>query len=161
MCKTRHKKLLRQKDGQTLVELALVLPLVLLLMFALIDLGMLFYVNLTLQNAVRQGARYNITGQAETGKSLQQVIMDNSNGLVGPPNKNGYAITTELVTPGNNTFSNLTGSNFGGKAGQIILVKLNYTWPLMTPLIKPFFPNGQYNFTVSATMRNELFSTGG
>jgi hypothetical protein len=44
-----------------------------------------------------------------------------------------------------------------GNAGQIIVVKLNCTWPLLTPFISVFFPNGEYNFTVASTMRNEMF----
>jgi len=27
----------------------------------------------------------------------------------------------------------------------------------MTPLIRPFFPNGQMHFTVSSSMKNESF----
>jgi hypothetical protein len=44
-----------------------------------------------------------------------------------------------------------------GDAGDIIVVKLNCTWPLLTPFISVFFPNGEYNFTVASTMRNEMF----
>ena len=44
-----------------------------------------------------------------------------------------------------------------GNAGEIIVVKLNCTWPLLTPFISSFFTNGEYNFTVSSTMRNEMF----
>jgi len=44
-----------------------------------------------------------------------------------------------------------------GNASQIIVVKLNCTWPLLTPFISPFFTNGEYNFTVASTMRNEMF----
>ena len=44
-----------------------------------------------------------------------------------------------------------------GNAGEIIVVKLNCTWPLLTPFISSFFTNGEYNFTVASTMRNEMF----
>jgi hypothetical protein len=44
-----------------------------------------------------------------------------------------------------------------GNAGNIIVVKLNCTWPLLTPFISVFFINGEYNFTVASTMRNEMF----
>jgi hypothetical protein len=44
-----------------------------------------------------------------------------------------------------------------GNAGDIIVVKLNCTWPLLTPFISVFFTNGEYNFTVASTMRNEMF----
>jgi hypothetical protein len=47
-------------------------------------------------------------------------------------------------------------SNCGG-ATDIIMIKLQSTLPLITPIMRPFFTNGKYNFTVSATMKNEGF----
>ena len=47
----------RQK-GQNLVELALVLPLLLLLLAGIVDFGRAFYGFIALENAAREGARY-------------------------------------------------------------------------------------------------------
>ena len=33
---------------------------------------------------------------------------------------------------------------------------VNYTWDIITPLIRPFFTNGQINFTVESAMKNEV-----
>jgi len=46
---------------------------------------------------------------------------------------------------------------YPGGPGEIIVVRLNCTWPVLTPLIRPFFSEGEYNFTVASTMKNELF----
>jgi Flp pilus assembly protein TadG len=46
---------------------------------------------------------------------------------------------------------------YPGSAGNIIVVKLNCTWPVITPLIRPFFSGGNYHFTVASTMKNEQF----
>jgi len=46
---------------------------------------------------------------------------------------------------------------YPGDADNIIVVKLNCTWPVITPLLRPFFSGGEYNFTVASTMKNELF----
>ncbi len=54
-------------SGQTLVEMAISLSLLLLLVMGTIDFGYLFSTKVTLQNAVRQGGRYAITGQCITG----------------------------------------------------------------------------------------------
>ncbi len=48
-------------------------------------------------------------------------------------------------------------SYYPGNAGNIIVVKLNCTWPVITPLLRPFFSDGKYHFTVASTMRNEKF----
>jgi Flp pilus assembly protein TadG len=49
--------------GQALVEFALAALVFFAVLFAIIDLGMMFYVNLTMQHAVREGTRFAITGQ--------------------------------------------------------------------------------------------------
>lgn len=48
---------LRRRDGQSLVEFALVLPLFLVMLLAMLDFGFAFYTNLTLEYASREGAR--------------------------------------------------------------------------------------------------------
>src|SRR5919198_5014187 len=47
--------------GQGLIEFALVVPLFLLLLFAIIDFGILFEHRITLDNAARSGARWATT----------------------------------------------------------------------------------------------------
>ncbi len=48
----------RASAGQALVEFALALPLLILIMVAVVDLGRAFYVQTALQNSAREGARY-------------------------------------------------------------------------------------------------------
>jgi hypothetical protein len=48
----------REESGQSLVELGLVLPLLLLLTLGVIDLGMGFKTYITLTNAAREGVRW-------------------------------------------------------------------------------------------------------
>ena len=42
--------------------------------------------------------------------------------------------------------------------GDITVIRLDCHWPLVTPFLRPFFPGGRYDFSVSATMRNEMFT---
>ena len=58
MLKRLIKKLRRSENGQAMVEMALVLPILLLLVGGIIDFGWLFYNKLALNNAAREGARY-------------------------------------------------------------------------------------------------------
>jgi len=44
--------------GQTLVEFALVFPIIIILLFGIIDFGLMLSNRITLQHAVREGARY-------------------------------------------------------------------------------------------------------
>jgi hypothetical protein len=53
----------RARRGQTLVEFALTLPILLLLLFGVIEFGRIFQAWVTLQNAARAAARYAVTGR--------------------------------------------------------------------------------------------------
>jgi Flp pilus assembly protein TadG len=56
-----------KKRGQALVEFALVIPLLLLLVFGIIDAGRLIYTYNTVANAARNGARVAIVNQSTSG----------------------------------------------------------------------------------------------
>lgn len=161
------------RKGQTTVEFALTAFIVLAVLFALIDFAVMFFVNLTMQHAVREGARYAITGQGakngqgegeggENGQKRRKALVDRiddcSYGLYGMNANPHKEPDVSVVVPRKSaTFANFTGTpvNDTGRPNQIIMVKLAYSWPLLTPILKPFFANGQYSFVVRATMRHE------
>lgn len=143
--------------GATVVEFALIIPLLLILLMAIIELGALFWVNMTMQHAVREGARYAITGRFDLDPNpnpadrlrpaaVAEKIKLSSLGLYD-------SVVTDMVVtdPDGNVLA-----GFGGP-GETLVIKLQCSWPLLTPLIRPFFDGGLYNFEVSSTMRNENF----
>jgi Flp pilus assembly protein TadG len=69
----------RRTAGQTLVEFALVLPVFLLLLFGLVDMGRYVYLNSTLSQAAREGARVAAVEAAWLGSA------DPSCGTAGGP----------------------------------------------------------------------------
>lgn len=58
MLKRLIKKLRRSEKGQAMVEMALILPILILIIGGIVDFGWLFYNKLALNNAAREGARY-------------------------------------------------------------------------------------------------------
>ncbi|MCU0498143.1 MAG: pilus assembly protein [Anaerolineae bacterium] len=58
-----HLNARSHRKGQTLVEFALTLPILLLLIFGIIEFGRIFQAWVSLQNAARAAARYASTGQ--------------------------------------------------------------------------------------------------
>ncbi len=52
-----------RRKGQTLVEFALTLPILLMLIWSIIEFGRIFQAWLTIQNAARAAARYGVTGR--------------------------------------------------------------------------------------------------
>lgn len=63
----------KREDGQAMVEFALILPIFLLILCGIIDFGWLFYNQLSLNNACREGARYAVVNTAEDA-STQAII---------------------------------------------------------------------------------------
>jgi hypothetical protein len=148
----------RKERGASAVEFAIVAPLVILLLFAIVEVCALFWVNLTMQYAVREGARYAVTGRsdldpaAKNDKRYRAVIAsikENSMGLF------------DRVEPRINNINYGNSSKYNdamfGKAGEIFVLRIDCTWPLMTPVLRPFFTDGKYKFSVATTMRNEAF----
>ena len=52
----KNKKMNNQ--GQNIIEFALVLPLLLIILFGVLDLGRIFFGSISLTNAAREGVRY-------------------------------------------------------------------------------------------------------
>ncbi|MCS6836035.1 MAG: pilus assembly protein [Anaerolineae bacterium] len=69
------------RRGQTLAEFAISLPILLILLFGVIEFGRLFQSWVTIQNAARQAARYAITGQYHETLTLHDST-SNPNGLL-------------------------------------------------------------------------------
>ena len=132
-----------------MVEFALVAPLFFLLVFGIVDFGRLFFVQETVQYALRQAGRYAVTGQHQTNGTntlprVQSIINVAQQYAVGIP------LTGIMVTSGGAT-------NYAGKPGDEMTISLVTSLPLITPGIAAFFPNGIYTFTTSVTFRNEPF----
>lgn len=76
----------RGRKGQTLAEFALTLPILLLLLFGIIEFGRLFQSWVTLQNAARTAVRYASTGQYKEDRySLDEMIICKQNGVAEEP----------------------------------------------------------------------------
>jgi Flp pilus assembly protein TadG len=143
----------RSEEGQSLVEFALTFLVFILLVFAVIDFGHLFFVEMAVQNAMQEAARYGSTG----------------NHLPDPKNPGNYLsrVTSIIDTLQNDAaglqLSNVQvssvngGSGSGGGPGDMLTVSATVNMPLLTPLIAQMFPKGQYTFNASITVQNEPF----
>ena len=146
----RAGKLLRDTEGANLFEAAILTPLLLLMTFAIVDFASMLYVHLALQNGVAQASRYAVTGNARAGLSREDSIKAVMR----------EATPTLTLTDAAFSFSNLPpgGAGWAGGLGgpnAIDKVRITYTWNVLTPIMRPFFTNGQLNFVVESAMRNE------
>ncbi|MDR3409606.1 MAG: pilus assembly protein [Formivibrio sp.] len=156
---------MKKQKGVSVVEFALVAPVYFLLIFGIIEFGLLFWSDLTMQYAVREGARYAITGQVnlDPNTSNQQryraIIQKMDDSSMGLWNKVNPTISVSLNGGPFQQYGSASSYNTGmfGNAGDIVTLQLNCSWPLTTALIGNFFSGGTGTFTVGATMRNEAF----
>jgi Flp pilus assembly protein TadG len=155
--------------GAAIVEFALIAVAYLILILGLFEFATLFWVNLTMQYAVREGARYAITGRADLGPSrYESIIAKMKDSSMGQWDVVNPVIAITINNGATQTYSNSAQYTAGmfGTAGDIVVFRLNCQWPLITPvsnllrIVNPtsvFFPGNNYAFSVAATMRNEAF----
>jgi uncharacterized membrane protein (UPF0127 family)/Flp pilus assembly protein TadG len=148
---------LRDTAGTSIVEAAILTPLLLLLTFSIADFGALFYVYLALENGVAQASRYGVTGNlmddpANPGTPLSRTDSIKAAMRQAAPTLTlpDSAFSFSSMAPGAAAWSPGTGG-----PGDIERVTVDYTWTLMTPLLRPFFPSGQFHVTVASAMKNE------
>ncbi len=77
----------RKRQGQTLAEFAITLPILLILMFGIIEFGRIFQAWVSLQNAARTAARYASTGQYDEATytmnlEMNRTVKNDPTGLV-------------------------------------------------------------------------------
>ena len=144
-------------SGNTLLEAAIITPLLLLLTFSIVDFASLFYVYLALENGVSQATRYGVTGNLMDDPANPGSQLSRADSI-----KTAMRQATPSLTIADSafTFSHLAlGGNawIGGTGGpsDIDKVTVDYTWTFLTPVLRPFFTNGQIHFTVESAMKNE------
>jgi Flp pilus assembly protein TadG len=142
--------------GSSIVEFALMVPLTLLLLFAVFDFARLFYVEMNLQNAVRQAARYGVTGNhlADPNHAGQNLSRVNSIIQVARTAAAGLDVSNIQIS------STAGGSGSAGGPGDTLTISLTTNLKLMTPLVAQFFKNGTYTFTDTVSFKNEPFPPG-
>lgn len=103
------RKKLKREDGQSMVEFALILPIFLLILCGIIDFGWLFYNQLSLNNACREGARYAVVHTAENADT-QAIINHIENLSTNVFANDGVDITVTYSAPSDPTSGDITVS---------------------------------------------------
>ncbi|MHB9145145.1 MAG: TadE/TadG family type IV pilus assembly protein [Symbiobacteriia bacterium] len=127
------RRLSRDERGQSLVEFALVVPLLLLLVIGIMEFGRAYSANLALQNAAREGARLAITGA--TDANITQRVVSSAVGL----DSTKLTVTVSPVTR---------------VQGAYVTVTATYQFQYLTPLITNIIGSLK-TFQSTVTMRME------
>ena len=177
-------RLRRNEDGVTAVEFGFVAIPFFILLMALMEIGLVFFGNITIEHAVAQASRLIRTGQAQsqgyTASSFKAEVCRHVNGLLDCTNRlkvdvqrfdNFSSVTGNLTEPLN--AENELRDDFGfnpGKAGDIVVVRAFYAWEL-TSVFSSFFStflseysglsnmaDGNQLLVGTAAFRNEPFN---
>jgi hypothetical protein len=151
----------RRQRGVAAVEFSIAAGLIFTLLIGIIDWSYLFFTNLTMQHAVREGARYAVTGQSglsprpgDRCDAVLEKVREQSMGLFDRTESN---IVFKTIDGDGNVVTLGSGSCYG--ANQVIVVQVDSKHTPITPILKSFFDStdGKYRFSVSTTMKNEAF----
>lgn len=115
-------QLFNREEGQALVELALVLPILLLLIFGCVEFGRIFGTHLLINNLARDAARYGVVGHSDS--EINDLIISNSAWL----DEDNLLIT---IKPSYND----------REKGEALDVKVDYSLNLLTPVIAEILDN--------------------
>ncbi len=129
------------QHGQSLVEFALVIPILLLLSVILVDFGRVVYYSSAIHNAAREGVRYGIVHNEESTDwpGMKQAAMNSAIGL---------GLTTAQIT------SYGWGPN-EPNGNHTVQMTITYTFSPATPLLSNFLSGGMITLVGDAKMRTE------
>jgi Flp pilus assembly protein TadG len=142
-----------QRTSQSLVEFAVVAPLFFLLIMGIVDFGRLFYVQATLQHAMREAGRFAVTGNHLPDPQNPGQNLSRMNSIIEVTRKAAAGLDVSNIQ----VSSQNGGGGSAGGPGDTVTVSMQCGVHLITPIVAQFFPAGTYTFRVSTSFRNEPF----
>lgn len=122
--------------GQSLLEFALILPVLMLVVMGTLDLGRAVYIRTTISNAAREGAHTAIIS-SNTNRNIMDAIESRSGGL-------GIQDSQISINPTNQA---------SRTKGTTVTIGINYPLTPMTPMLAQMLGSSQtLTLTASATM---------
>ena len=156
----------RDTRGATAVEFALVAPILFLALFSLVEVGMLGMMSSGLDNAVFEASRRIRTGREDAAISAG-AFEDQICGRIGGSITECRSRLTVSVqkfdrfTDANAVVNAAPAGQFNkGGADDIVIVKADYEWPLMTPFVATaYHRNSPLSVTLGSRVafKNEPF----
>ena len=143
----------RSEEGATLVEFAFAALMFFFLVFAIFDFAHILFVEIDVQNAIQEAARYGSTGNhlpdpKNPGQDLSRVTS-----IINTLKSGAWGVNISNIQ----VSSVNGGSGSAGGPGDMETISTTVSTPLATPVIAAFFPNGQFTFIASVTIMNEPF----
>jgi len=156
----RIRAKMRRERGQTLVEFALLTPLLVILIFGFVDVSRIYQAWVTIEGAAREGARYGVTGREDCAIAADnrlsciqyaatqraQALTNNDTDLVVTVRSWDYPAYADPAVEGS-----------PGVQCDALEVQVDYDFTPSTPLASTIF--GAVHLVGSARLVNEPFGT--
>jgi Flp pilus assembly protein TadG len=161
----------RRRRGQALVEFALVIPIFLLMLFGIVDIGRLVYLNSTVSQAAREGARVASVEASWVGSAasrcgtaggpvcptdlaeLRTDVLDGVNNMMTPfgsiPDAKMY-LSCDATTAPTGEWTSPPHTCSANASGGLVSVRVEAQWTAITPIIGQLL--GTLTTAGSATM---------
>jgi Flp pilus assembly protein TadG len=117
----------RRAAGQSLVEFALVFPVLIIMLIAIFDFGRLVFAYNAITNAAREGARVGIINQTESGIQDEVINQATSLGLVAGDVVVTYVKSDAPTQP--------CPDDPPTSLECLVVVTVSYDWQAITPVI--------------------------
>ena len=147
----------RAERGQSLVEFALIAPLLFLLLFGVIQFGFLMGGQIGLTNGVRETARYAATVPTATTVQVRNELL-NSQLPKAVPGFRGGNIVAGSTTVSYCWYTNPNNTVSFPSWSERVIVTATYRHPLFVPLISNIIDriDGSADNALTATAREEM-----
>lgn len=128
--------------GQALIELALALPILLLVLMGIVEFGRIFHANIVVEQAARAGSRVATVNSSLA--AIQSAVL-NAGGSVSidPAKVKIYYCPTPECT---------STKTSGIQRGDSAVVEVAYEIELITPIIRPFLASSDGKYEVKSRM---------
>lgn len=129
-------RLIKRRDGQAMVEMALILPLLLMLCLGIFEFGRIFGSSMIINNLARDGARFGVVGHSDS-EIMNQIL-------------SGHAWLDE-----NNMTVTISPADANRNAGDNLIVSVDYSVPLMTSFFANIINENTVSLSAQCSMRVE------
>jgi Flp pilus assembly protein TadG len=121
--------------GQNILEFALVLPMLLIVLFGVLDLGRIFFASISLTNAAREGVRY-LTIHPDDVSHDYDAFWGSISAVIDEANYSGFSIgeTNIIVSCSNSDSDDYCDSGTPATVSVTYDFDLILGWVLPTPI---------------------------
>jgi Flp pilus assembly protein TadG len=163
------------RSGSAIVEFAFIAPVFFMLLFAVMEIGIIYFAQSTVQHATNDIGRMIRTGQVQgqqlTQAQVRQLVCDKVAPLI-PCDSKLYVDVESFSNFGSIVFTppldangkmNPLNSFQTGTACSVVLVRVFYAWTVFTPVLTSFLTNmadDKHLLYGASAFRNEPFTTG-